>query len=71
MPTIVSYTDHDQSVGLPAKQGIIRNASNTISNVKKFLGKSCDDQEVKELMEKNSVKVFDFIVLCWFHLFWV
>ena len=38
-PAMVSFTEHEQLVGLAAKQGRIRNAVNTVSHVKQILGR--------------------------------
>jgi molecular chaperone DnaK (HSP70) len=44
-------------VGLPAKQGLIRNAANTISNVKQVVGCKYDDPAVTEMKANSKVKV--------------
>ncbi|XP_046564196.1 heat shock 70 kDa protein 14-like [Haliotis rubra] len=58
-PCVVAFTDHDQSVGAAAKQGIIRNAANTISNVKQILGRKMDDPVVENFGAKSTAKVVE------------
>jgi len=58
-PAVVAFTDHEVSVGAAAKQGIIRNASNTISFVKKLIGCKMGDPQIKEYKELSSVNVVD------------
>ncbi|ELT89646.1 hypothetical protein CAPTEDRAFT_99522, partial [Capitella teleta] len=56
-PAIVAYTDHDKVVGLPAKQGLYRNASNTICNVKELIGREADSEVVQNAMQNSNVKI--------------
>ncbi|XP_064632743.1 heat shock 70 kDa protein 14-like [Lineus longissimus] len=58
-PAIVAFTDHDQNVGLAAKQGLIRNAANTICNVKQIVGCKYDDPAVAEMMANSKLKILD------------
>ncbi|XP_071082018.1 heat shock 70 kDa protein 14-like [Haliotis cracherodii] len=58
-PCVVAFTDHDQSVGAAAKQGIIRNAANTISNVKQILGRKMEDPVVENFSAKSTAKVVE------------
>ncbi|XP_045166639.2 heat shock 70 kDa protein 14-like [Mercenaria mercenaria] len=58
-PCIVAFTDHDQAVGVAAKQGMIRNAQNTVCHVKQILGRKYDDPVVTEYKRKSSAQVFD------------
>ena len=46
-----------QAVGLSAKQGLIRNATNTITAVKSLLGSTFDDPTTQELIKKLTAKV--------------
>ena len=43
-----------QAVGLAAKQGMIRNAINTVCNVKQVLGRPYDDPLVQATANSNS-----------------
>uniref|UniRef100_A0A0B7AG43 Heat shock 70 kDa protein 14 n=1 Tax=Arion vulgaris TaxID=1028688 RepID=A0A0B7AG43_9EUPU len=56
-PAVVAFTDHEISVGAAAKQGIIRNASNTVSHVKRLVGCHMDDPQVKHHIATSSVTV--------------
>lgn len=56
-PCIVAFTDHDQAVGSAAKQGKIRNAQNTVCNVKQILGRSSGDQLLQQYMDNSPVKM--------------
>ena len=56
-PAVVAFTDHEQSVGMAAKQSYFRNAQNTVTNVKKILGRTMDDPLFKEFKESCQVKV--------------
>lgn len=58
-PCIVAFTDHDQAVGVAAKQGMSRNLHNTVCHVKQILGKRYDDPVVTEYKRKTAVTVFD------------
>uniref|UniRef100_A0A8C6NJ76 Heat shock protein family A (Hsp70) member 14 n=1 Tax=Nothobranchius furzeri TaxID=105023 RepID=A0A8C6NJ76_NOTFU len=42
-PAVVGYRDSEQIVGIAAKQGQVRNASNTVVKVKQVLGRRFDD----------------------------
>nr|XP_022296778.1 heat shock 70 kDa protein 14-like [Crassostrea virginica] len=56
-PCVVAYTDLDQTVGVAAKQGSIRNTANTISFVKSVLGRSWVDPVSQEYIKKSQVKI--------------
>ncbi|RUS88360.1 hypothetical protein EGW08_003872 [Elysia chlorotica] len=56
-PCVVAFTEHETIVGAAAKQGIIRNASNTVCHVKRLLGCSPDDPLVAEYSKTSSVNV--------------
>ncbi|KAL4226022.1 Heat shock protein ssb1 [Mactra antiquata] len=58
-PCIVAFTDHDQAVGIAAKQGMIRNLQNTVCHVKQILGRKCDDPVVTDYKRKSAVQVLD------------
>ncbi|KAL5015150.1 hypothetical protein ScPMuIL_009420 [Solemya velum] len=58
-PCVVAFTEHDQVVGQAAKQGIIRNADNTICNAKLILGHSFSDPCVTHYNRNSSVSVID------------
>lgn len=46
-----------QAVGAAAKQGKVRNAQNTICNVKQILGRTNGDQLLQKYMDSSPVKV--------------
>ena len=48
-----------QVVGLPAKQGMIRNAKNTVCHVKRLLGREFDDEVVQTERNKSQCQVTD------------
>ncbi|KAK3803085.1 hypothetical protein RRG08_028006 [Elysia crispata] len=56
-PCVVAFTEHETVVGAAAKQGIIRNASNTVCHVKRLLGCQMDDPLVEEYSKTSSVNV--------------
>ncbi|XP_041350030.1 heat shock 70 kDa protein 14-like isoform X2 [Gigantopelta aegis] len=58
-PCVVAFTDHDQSVGAAAKQGVIRNASNTVRYVKRLLGHKFSSTVVQDVVEKSPVKIVE------------
>uniref|UniRef100_A0AAU0MVG6 Heat shock protein family A member 14 variant X1 n=1 Tax=Urechis unicinctus TaxID=6432 RepID=A0AAU0MVG6_UREUN len=58
-PAIVAFTQHEQAVGIAAKQGLIRNASNTVINVKQLLGRSRSESEVEEVAKTSKVKIVE------------
>lgn len=49
-----------QTVGAAAKQGSIRNTQNTISFVKRVLGRPWEDPVTQEYISKSPVKVSQF-----------
>lgn len=51
------YIILSQTVGAAAKQGIIRNASNTVSQVKRVLGRNFDDPVSQAYISYCPVKV--------------
>ncbi|XP_074644816.1 heat shock 70 kDa protein 14-like isoform X3 [Tubulanus polymorphus] len=58
-PAVVAFTDHDEAVGLSAKQGIIRNAANTVQNVKQLLGCNFSDPAVKKMRQSSTAVIID------------
>ncbi|XP_028810666.1 heat shock 70 kDa protein 14 [Denticeps clupeoides] len=46
-PAVVAFRDTEQIVGIAAKHGRIRNATNTVVKVKQILGRSFDDPEAQ------------------------
>ena len=46
-----------QAVGAAAKQGIIRNAQNSVCHVKQVLGRTFDDAFVTDYKRKSAVTV--------------
>ncbi|KAH3880549.1 hypothetical protein DPMN_004465 [Dreissena polymorpha] len=58
-PCIVAFTEHEQSVGMAAKQGMIRNLSNTVCHVKQILGRSFHDPAVVQYKRSSNTTVVD------------
>ncbi|PVD24364.1 hypothetical protein C0Q70_14845 [Pomacea canaliculata] len=56
-PCVVAFTEHEVTVGAAAKQGIIRNASNTVSQVKRVLGRNFDDPVSQAYISSCPVKI--------------
>ena len=54
-----------QAVGLAAKQGILRNASNTVCHVKQLLGRGLEEEAVQAAIsaEPSKVKTDTFVTL--------
>lgn len=46
-----------QVVGLPAKQGILRNAKNTVCHAKKLIGKAFDSIDVQQESSQSQCQV--------------
>ncbi|KAK7149947.1 hypothetical protein R3I94_009306 [Phoxinus phoxinus] len=53
-PAVVAYRDTEQIVGIAAKQGRIRNATNTVVNVKQILGRRFDDPDAQAHKEESK-----------------
>ncbi|XP_072327055.1 heat shock 70 kDa protein 14 [Scyliorhinus torazame] len=58
-PAVVAYRENEKIVGLAAKHGRIRNASNTILKVKQILGRRFDDPQVQKHMAESKCSVID------------
>ncbi|KAM8739829.1 heat shock 70 kDa protein 14 isoform 2-T2 [Acanthopagrus schlegelii] len=56
-PAVVAYRDTEQIVGIAAKQGLVRNAANTIVKVKQVLGRSYDDPETQTHKSQTKCQV--------------
>lgn len=54
-PAIVAFMNGEKSVGLAAKQGMYRNASNTITRVKRLIGGNADDIENESKISRCKV----------------
>ncbi|XP_076332703.1 heat shock 70 kDa protein 14-like isoform X2 [Tachypleus tridentatus] len=54
-PAVVAFTNNEVSVGLAAKQGLVRNAASTVCNVKQVLGKNL--QEMEQEMKNSGCKI--------------
>ncbi|XP_077984391.1 heat shock 70 kDa protein 14-like [Glandiceps talaboti] len=65
-PSMVAFTAEERLVGLAAKQGRVRNAVNTVTNVKHFLGKSFKDPSLRDVIKQCSFKVIEKDELCKF-----
>ncbi|XP_016412942.1 heat shock 70 kDa protein 14-like [Sinocyclocheilus rhinocerous] len=53
-PAVVAYRDTEQIVGIAAKQGRIRNATNTVVKVKQILGRCYDDPDAQTHREESK-----------------
>ncbi|MGH0130314.1 UNVERIFIED_CONTAM: hypothetical protein FKN15_069117 [Acipenser sinensis] len=58
-PAVIAYREREQIVGLAAKQGRIRNASNTVVKVKQILGRSYDDPQAQKHIAESKCSVID------------
>ncbi|GFN74918.1 heat shock 70 kda protein 14-like [Plakobranchus ocellatus] len=58
-PCVVAFTEHEAVVGAAAKQGIIRNASNTVCHVKGLLGCRYEDPQTTEYIKTSTVNVLN------------
>ncbi|XP_067861141.1 heat shock 70 kDa protein 14 [Heptranchias perlo] len=58
-PAVVAYRENEKIVGLAAKQGRIRNASNTVVKVKQILGRRFDDPQVQKHVAESKCSVID------------
>ncbi|XP_048409643.1 heat shock 70 kDa protein 14 [Stegostoma tigrinum] len=58
-PAVVAYRENEKIVGLAAKQGRIRNASNTIVKVKQILGRRFDDPQVQRHVTESKCSVIE------------
>ncbi|XP_006007877.1 heat shock 70 kDa protein 14 [Latimeria chalumnae] len=58
-PAVVAYREHEEIVGLAAKQGRIRNATNTVVKVKQILGRSYDDTQAQKHVAESKCNVID------------
>ncbi|XP_076023516.1 heat shock 70 kDa protein 14 [Genypterus blacodes] len=56
-PAVVAYRDTEQIVGIAAKQGRIRNATNTVVKVKQVLGRSFEDPETNTHKSESKCPV--------------
>ncbi|XP_070557626.1 heat shock 70 kDa protein 14-like [Ptychodera flava] len=67
-PSVVAYTDREKTVGLAAKQGKIRNAANTVTNVKHIIGKRFDDASIQDIIKQSSAKIIEKDGFCLFEV---
>uniref|UniRef100_A0A4W3GMG7 Heat shock protein 14 n=1 Tax=Callorhinchus milii TaxID=7868 RepID=A0A4W3GMG7_CALMI len=58
-PAVVAYRENEKIVGLAAKQGRIRNASNTVTKVKQILGRQFQDPQVQKHVAESKCSVID------------
>ncbi|XP_067936403.1 heat shock 70 kDa protein 14-like [Watersipora subatra] len=58
-PILIAFSDHDKVVGLPAKQGLIRNAKNTACHIKKLLGKDFADPGIQKEKQTSQCSVIE------------
>lgn len=47
-PSVVAFTDNERLVGQPARRQAVTNPANTISGVKRLIGRRADDREVSK-----------------------
>ena len=57
-PSVVAMNENEFSVGLPAKQNMIRNSKNTIMYTKHFICKSAEQMDA-DLVKKLECEVYD------------
>ncbi|XP_072922534.1 heat shock 70 kDa protein 14 [Hemitrygon akajei] len=58
-PAIVAYRENEKVVGLAAKQGRIRNATNTVVKVKQILGRCFDDPQVQKHLAESKCSLIN------------
>uniref|UniRef100_A0A672YWX3 Heat shock 70 kDa protein 14 n=1 Tax=Sphaeramia orbicularis TaxID=375764 RepID=A0A672YWX3_9TELE len=63
-PAVVGYRDTEQIVGIAAKQGRVRNATNTVVKVKQVLGRSFDDPETQAHKVETKCQVSVNVLFC-------
>ncbi|XP_077400564.1 heat shock 70 kDa protein 14 [Vanacampus margaritifer] len=56
-PAVVAYRENEQLVGIAAKQGRVRNATNTVDKVKQVLGRRFDDAETQAHKSQTKCQV--------------
>jgi heat shock 70kDa protein 1/2/6/8 len=56
-PSYVSFTDHERLIGDSAKTDALMNASNTVFDVKRLIGRKFSDPKVQEDLKKIPYKV--------------
>ena len=56
-PALLALNESEYSVGLPAKQNLIRNAKNTVSFAKHFVGRLETDPVYKDLTQRLDCQV--------------
>lgn len=57
-PSIVAFTDKgDRLVGLPAKRQAVINSANTLSAVKRLIGRKFEDEETKKAIKMVGYKI--------------
>ncbi|XP_028670924.1 heat shock 70 kDa protein 14 [Erpetoichthys calabaricus] len=56
-PAVVAFREKEKIVGLTAKQGRIRNATNTVVKVKQILGRSCNDPHAQKHTAESKCPV--------------
>ena len=59
-PSVIAYTDNDEVlVGLPAKRQAVTNPENTLFAVKRLIGRSINDPQIKKEMKHLPFNVVD------------
>jgi L1 cell adhesion molecule like protein len=58
-PSWVAFTDSERLIGAAAKNQQTKNIKNTIYDVKRFMGKSLNDPNIKHIMKHISYDVID------------
>ncbi|MFS4438117.1 molecular chaperone DnaK [Paracoccaceae bacterium GXU_MW_L88] len=58
-PSVVAFTDDERLVGQPAKRQSVTNPTNTLSAVKRLIGRRFEDPTVKEDMNKVPYEIVE------------
>ncbi|PFX31560.1 Heat shock 70 kDa protein 14-B [Stylophora pistillata] len=58
-PALVAYSGKDKAIGLPAKQGLIRNSKNTMARACKIIGLKFSDDSVQQEVQDSDCKIVD------------
>ncbi|CAH3104805.1 unnamed protein product [Pocillopora meandrina] len=58
-PALVAYSGKDKAIGLPAKQGLIRNSKNTMARACKIIGLRFSDDTVHQEVQDSGCKIVD------------
>jgi molecular chaperone DnaK (HSP70) len=53
-PSVIAFTDKERLVGMPAKRQAVTNPTNTVYAVKRLIGRTFDDEDVKRESQVRS-----------------